>query len=296
MNLSMANFMRYTYTLEGIGEKFSGVTTNIQNVFHDLQIVKPPWVVYVTDNMTGLLVNTIHSKEALEEWAETAARNITWSDKADKEKLKEKLIAKMKKQHDIEAKGIECPSCKHSWNPFDPDETGIKLKGTFDHTKVKWKQSKWFPNNDLDTSWKEATGETMSNEKFAARLQKQNLIDKNLKTAAAVGKPTFQAIPLVALVALGKAMQNGEDKYERYNWREAGSTSSVFFNAMLRHLVDWWCGEDYAQDSGIHHLAHLMAGCAIVLDSELHGKLSDDRDKKHVKLLHDMVDLIVAKA
>jgi hypothetical protein len=170
---------------------------------------------------------------------------------------------------DAETKGIirkvitekGCPVCKQSWDPFNEKETGIHM-----HTE----------------------GLHAVTSKEAA----YKLADKNLKTAAAAGKPTFQAIPMVALVALGKAMQNGEDKYERYNWREAGSTSSVFFNAMLRHLIDWYCGEDYASDSKVHHLAHLMAGCAIILDTELHGKLNDDRDKAHTKLLDDMVKLI----
>jgi hypothetical protein len=104
-----------------------------------------------------------------------------------------------------------------------------------------------------------------------------NLVDTNLKTAAAAKKPRLSDVPPVALFALGAAMSDGKEKYGRFNWRETGSTSSVFYDAMMRHLTDWYNGEDYAHDSKVHHLGHLMASCAILLDSELHGQLNDDR-------------------
>lgn len=109
----------------------------------------------------------------------------------------------------------------------------------------------------------------------------QKLVDTNLKTAAAQGKPKLSDVPPVALFALGAAMSDGASKYGRYNWRETGSTSSVFYDAIMRHLVDWYNGEDYAHDSKVNHLGHIMASCAILLDSELNGSLNDDRDKSH---------------
>jgi hypothetical protein len=103
-------------------------------------------------------------------------------------------------------------------------------------------------------------------------------VDKNLKTLAAMNKPRLSDVPPVALFALGAAMSNGKDKYGRFNWRETGTTASVFYDAMVRHLADWYSGEDYAHDSKIHHLGHIMASCAILLDSELHKNLNDDRE------------------
>jgi len=102
-------------------------------------------------------------------------------------------------------------------------------------------------------------------------------VDTNLKTFAAINKPRISDVPPVALLALGAAMSDGKDKYGRFNWRETGSTSSVFYDAMMRHLLDWFNGENYAHDSKVHHLAHVMASCAIILDSDLHDSLNDDR-------------------
>jgi hypothetical protein len=102
--------------------------------------------------------------------------------------------------------------------------------------------------------------------------------DSNRKNAAAALKPKVSDVPPLASFALGAAMSNGALKYGRFNWRDTGSTASVFYDAMRRHLDDWYSGEDFASDSGIHHLAHLMAGAAILLDTIAIGKLKDDRD------------------
>lgn len=111
-----------------------------------------------------------------------------------------------------------------------------------------------------------------------------NLVDTNLKTAAAQGKPKLSDVPPVALFALGAAMSDGATKYGRFNWRDTGSTASIFYDAMMRHLVEWYNGEDYAHDSKVHHLAHLMASCAILLDSSTHGILNDDRRPSDAKV------------
>lgn len=117
----------------------------------------------------------------------------------------------------------------------------------------------------------------MSNHSDTSNTQ-SNLVDTNLKTAAAVGKPKLSDVPTVALFAMGAAMSDGASKYGRYNWRDTGTTASVFYDAMHRHLNDWYSGEDHAHDSKIHHLAHLMASCAILLDSMRHGNFNDDRN------------------
>ncbi len=99
----------------------------------------------------------------------------------------------------------------------------------------------------------------------------------NVKETAAIGKPTTAAIPPIAVMALGAAMANGADKYGRFNWRGTEVKASTFYDAMMRHIIAWYSGEDYAPDSGVHHLAHLMAGAAIILDGQLNGVFNDDR-------------------
>jgi hypothetical protein len=105
----------------------------------------------------------------------------------------------------------------------------------------------------------------------------ETALKENLKNKPGSMKPPTSCIPPVAIYALGAAMQNGGDKYGPFNYRETDVTASVFFDAMMRHLLDWKDGEDFAQDSNVHHLAHLMAGAAIILDAQLHGTFVDDR-------------------
>lgn len=119
-----------------------------------------------------------------------------------------------------------------------------------------------------------------------------NPIDTNLKTAAAIGKPTLSDVPPIGFFALGAAMKNGADKYGRYNWRDTEVTSSVFFDATMRHMLGWWNGEDYASDSKVHHLGHAMASPAIILDAQAYGVLNDDRTN-HRKVDIDAIMKII---
>jgi hypothetical protein len=106
---------------------------------------------------------------------------------------------------------------------------------------------------------------------------KTTLTDNNLKTAAAKDKPKTSAIPPIAILALGEAMQDGANKYGRYNWRDSAVSSTVFYDAIMRHLLLWYSGETFAPDSKIHHLAHVMAGCAILIDASYSNVANDDR-------------------
>jgi hypothetical protein len=107
------------------------------------------------------------------------------------------------------------------------------------------------------------------------------LPDDNPKTIHGVAKPGVHCIPPSALLHLGQAMANGEAKYGLMNWRQDRITASTYYNAMAaRHLPAWWDGEDFAQDSAVHHLAHVMACCAILIDAIETGMLNDDRPMK----------------
>ena len=71
--------------------------------------------------------------------------------------------------------------------------------------------------------------------------------------------------------------KSGGDKYGKFNWRQDKILASTYKAAMLRHLKGWIEGEDADPDTGESHLYHLRACAAIVLDSEMHGTLIDDR-------------------
>lgn len=101
--------------------------------------------------------------------------------------------------------------------------------------------------------------------------------DNNPKTVFGTAKPPFHFTPPIAEMILGQAMANGGKKYGLMNWRDKTISSSVYYDAARRHLAAWWDGEDIASDSGVHHLGHVMACCALILDGAAQGELNDDR-------------------
>lgn len=101
--------------------------------------------------------------------------------------------------------------------------------------------------------------------------------DANPKTAVGNTKPSVTAIPGPAIFHCALGMQNGAFKYGKYNWRESKVPAATYVDAAIRHLLAWNDGEEYAADSGVHHLGHAMASCAILLDALEGGHLIDNR-------------------
>jgi len=117
----------------------------------------------------------------------------------------------------------------------------------------------------------------------------------NPKHAAGRAKASFRSIPPVALAYLGAVHQSGADRYGSFNWGEAGVTASVYYDAILRHLLAWYAGEWEDPDSGLPHLAHIMAGCAIVIDCFELGNLEDDRPVGRTSLVKPVLDALSVK-
>lgn len=91
-------------------------------------------------------------------------------------------------------------------------------------------------------------------------------------------KVSITKLPLVAVLHGAHAMMNGAKKYGPYNWRGNKVQASIYADAILRHLGAWFDQkEEIAADSGVHHLGHLIASAAILLDALETGNLVDDR-------------------
>jgi len=97
------------------------------------------------------------------------------------------------------------------------------------------------------------------------------------KRAAGALTPQPQLIPPVFNEAVAAALANGAPRYGPWNWRENKVEMMTYLGAMKRHIDALLDGEDLAPDSGVHHLGHIAASCAIVLDAGRHGTLVDNR-------------------
>lgn len=107
-------------------------------------------------------------------------------------------------------------------------------------------------------------------------------MDGNPKTARGAKKPDLSVVPPSALLHLATAMMNGADKYGPFNWRDQPVSSRVYVAAAMRHLASYLDGEDFSADTieagkPVHHLGHVMACCAIILDAGHCQTLNDNR-------------------
>ncbi len=104
-------------------------------------------------------------------------------------------------------------------------------------------------------------------------------MDKGLdpKGAAGLKKPQLQLIPPIFNVEVAKALQNGNQKYGPWNWRNTNVELMTYIGAMKRHIDAVLNGEDTDLESGADHLGHAAACCAIVLDARQCGTLVDNR-------------------
>lgn len=99
----------------------------------------------------------------------------------------------------------------------------------------------------------------------------------NPKTGVGAKKAPMHLVPPVPTILQALAHADGARKYGAFNWRDSKVPLSTYIAAFERHIDALKDGEDNATDSGLPHLAHLMAGCAVVLDAQSVGNLIDDR-------------------
>lgn len=83
--------------------------------------------------------------------------------------------------------------------------------------------------------------------------------------AAKASKLRPSLLPVEAIVEGIKAMEFGAQKYGVDQWREVDMDRREFIDALERHLIALKQGETHAQDSGVHHLGHIIANCGIIL-------------------------------
>lgn len=102
--------------------------------------------------------------------------------------------------------------------------------------------------------------------------------DGNPKSLQGAKKFSLRYLPLSANIAVNQAFEDGAKKYGAANWREKGVATTVYVDAALRHIMQYFDGgQKLAADSGVHNLGHAMACLAIIIDAEQEGQLIDDR-------------------
>jgi hypothetical protein len=104
----------------------------------------------------------------------------------------------------------------------------------------------------------------------------------NPKDLIGIKKPRLSLVSPASILYEALAMTNGAVKYGAFNWRDKKVQADIYVDACLRHLYSWYDGEELAQDSKVHHLAHAKACLGIIIDAMETGNLIDNRPKPGV--------------
>ncbi|WP_051264107.1 dATP/dGTP diphosphohydrolase domain-containing protein [Rhizobium leucaenae] len=120
-------------------------------------------------------------------------------------------------------------------------------------------------------------GPTTDGSMFNRVMEITKLPSTNPKRAFGARKPSAQFIPPVAILEESAVMALGAAKYGAFNWQDEPIDATTYYSAAIRHLLQWFSGEDVDQESGASHLAHVRACMAILLDAQASGRLVDDR-------------------
>lgn len=113
--------------------------------------------------------------------------------------------------------------------------------------------------------------------------EKAGLTEKDTNPKDAVGIRKWRqisVIPCTVIWELGVALLEGARKYGRHNYRVAGVRASVYYDAAVGHLQQWWEGEDVDPDSGVHHVTKAIASLTVLRDAMIQGRYVDDRPPK----------------
>lgn len=94
------------------------------------------------------------------------------------------------------------------------------------------------------------------------------------------GKPQLSFITEAnhALAGCADVFEFGEKKYARSNWKK-GLGKNEIIDSLLRHLVAYQSGEEFDEDSGLHHLDHVTCN-ALFLADQYNGKRQEAAHKK----------------
>lgn len=112
----------------------------------------------------------------------------------------------------------------------------------------------------------------------------------NPKDMIGTRKAPMSTVPGNVMAEVGVAMLEGATKYGRHNYRVAGVRSSVYYDAVMRHLIAWWEGEDIDPDSKLSHVTKAITSLVVLRDAMMQGMATDDRPPRSVTFYQNLND------
>ena len=95
------------------------------------------------------------------------------------------------------------------------------------------------------------------------------------------GKTRYELIPFDSLKAIADVFAYGADKYYDNSWRtQTPAEYSRTFGSIMRHLTQWFIGEDVDPESSHSHLAHAATQIMMLMHVAANFQDRDDRIKE----------------
>jgi len=95
------------------------------------------------------------------------------------------------------------------------------------------------------------------------------------------GKPRYDLIPTFAQEQYAKVLTKGAEKYGSHNWRQGMKWSNVLAS-LERHLEAVKKGEDYDEETGLLHSAHIMCNAGFLTEYYKIYPQGDDRNHSYL--------------
>lgn len=105
----------------------------------------------------------------------------------------------------------------------------------------------------------------------------------NPKDLVGVKKMSLACVPATVLSEVAIGMHEGALKYGRHNYRAIDVRASVYYDATIRHLFDWWEGEDIDPVSDLSHITKAITSLVVLRDAMIQEKFNDDRPPRAPK-------------
>jgi hypothetical protein len=91
-------------------------------------------------------------------------------------------------------------------------------------------------------------------------------------------KPMLHLLPPSSLYQIAQVLEFGASKYAGpWAWTDGRRNWSEHYDAMQRHALAWWAGENADPETGCSPLAHVGARVLILLELERSGRGLDNR-------------------
>lgn len=86
------------------------------------------------------------------------------------------------------------------------------------------------------------------------------------------GKLPWRLLPFDAVREVVKVLQKGAEKYSENNWVHVEGARDRYFDALMRHVIAWYEGEQNDSEWNLNHLAHGSCCILFLLALDLRGK------------------------